>query len=327
MLDGKKDNLNLFIERTGLVGDVAVCVSFKVKLNSCCLNSLKGSCGCACFPVGSEEACLCYAQYLVVKNALCGDPLATAKSKVGSAECNAHNGYFSISWKVKGTGSAVRKSLGIALRHLAPGKMYSAYSRCMKEMKQSPDSAVFAYVADELCKSIKAHVHCGVVGNIRLEKKNPTTGKMVPAIDIDSMLDVLKKKINVGAVKGSKTKPSEHVPCDHSDKTEISVSGWQTAAVLDYISSKDKGSSPTVCDKGISMSIKESVWETKAKKISAYVSDFVKQKHAKLGDELPAVMGYIALSNATISSHDVQQMIKARIKASDVERGILAALK
>jgi hypothetical protein len=326
MLEGKKGNLHLFVERTPLVGDVAVCISVKAKINSCCLNKLKGSCSCNCFPQGSEEACLCYSLYLVVKNALCGDPLATAKSKVGDVECGAHNGQFFMTWKVKGTGSAVRKSLGMALKCLAPGKIYSVYSHCVKEVGGSANRSCFNYVADELTKSIKDQVHCGVVGNIRLHKKDPKTGKLVKALDIDEMLLVLHKKLNPSTVKGAKHEPKEHTACDHADKSEVKVSGWQAFVVKDYISARVKGLTPVVCDKYILLPIGESRWDTLAKKIKGSVKDYVQQKHAKVKDELPAVMGYMALASASIGCSDVQQMIKSSVKASDVERAINSAL-
>lgn len=326
MLEAKKSNIHLFVERTSLVGDVAVCISFKSKLSSCTLNNLKGSCRCSCFPSGSEEACMAYATYLVVKNTLCGDPLATARSKVGDVECGAHNGYFFMSWKVKGTGSAVRKSLGMALRCLAPGKFYSVYSHCVKEVGGSANRDCFNYVAEELTKSIKDQVHCGVVGNIRLYKTDPTTKKEVKALDLDDMLSVLSKKLNPSAVKGAKHEPKDHKPCNHSEYTEVKVNGWAAFAVKDYISAKVRGLTPVVCDKYIILNVKSSRWDGLSKKIKSYVKDYVQQKHAKVKDDLPAVMGYMALASASVGCTDVYQMVKSDIKAGDVERAINSAL-
>lgn len=185
MIESKKGNISLFLQRTPLVADVAVCMSFAAKCSGCTLNKLiSGGCGgCAtlappdkkcpepvlCFPEGSEESCLCYALYLVVKSALCGDPLATAKSKVGSAYCGFNNGSFFICWRVKGTGSAVRKSLGIALKSLNPAKYYSVYDHCMKSLGKKSDRSHFTYVANALVKNIKDEISCGVVGNIKTQ--------------------------------------------------------------------------------------------------------------------------------------------------------------
>lgn len=183
MIESKKGNISLFLQRTPLVADVAVCISFTAKCSGCTLNKLiSGGCGgCTtltppdkkcpepiqCFPEGSEESCLCYALYLVVRSALCGDPLATAKSKVGSVDCGFNNGSFFICWRVKGTGSAVRKSLGIALKSINPAKYYSVYDHCMKSIGRKSDRSNFTYVANALVKNIKDEIVCGVVGNIK----------------------------------------------------------------------------------------------------------------------------------------------------------------
>jgi hypothetical protein len=326
MIEGKKSNLSIFVERTPLVGDVSVMLSFKVKLNTCCLNKLKGSCSCTCFPEGSEQACVCYAMYLDVKNALCGSPLEASKSKVGDVNCGAHNGAFFISWQVKGTGSSVRKSLGMALKHMAPGKLYAGYSNCVREAKGSVHRECFNYVADEINKSINDNVHIGVVGNIRLVKKDPETKKEVAALDLNDMLNVLHKKLVLSKVDGAKHQPKDHSPCNHDEKTEVKVSGWAALAVKDYMSVKVKGLNPIICDKYILLPIKSSRWDTLSAKIKGYVKDYVHQKHAKLKDQLPAVMAYVALASASISCSDAQQMIKNKITASDVERAINSAL-
>jgi hypothetical protein len=326
MLENKKDNLSIFVERTSLVGDVAVSISFKVKLNACCLNKLKGSCACTCFPLGSEEACVCYALYLAVKNALCGDPLATAKSKVGDVYCGAHNGSFCISWKVKGTGSAIRKSLGIALKQLSPNKVFSSYSNCIKEAKGTPRRECFDYVADEITKSINDNVHCGVIGNIKLYKTDIKTKKEVHALDLDEMLNILSKKLKPEPVKGAKHKPNEHSECDHSEKTEVKVNGWQAFVVKDYISAKVKGLNPVICDKYLLLSIKKARWDSFADKIKKSVKDYINQKYSKVGDALPAILGYMMLSSASISCIDVHQMIKNNIKGTDAAKALMAVL-
>lgn len=322
MLEGKKDNLSLFIDSTPLVGDVAVCICIKTKLNSCCLNKLLGSCGCNCFPAGSEEACLCYSIYLHVRNVLCGNPLAASKSKVADVQCGVNNGSFFLCWKVKGNGSVVRKSLGIALKALDPAKMYSGYSFCVKEAGGSADREAFNHVADEMIKSINSHVHCGVVGNIKLEKTDPNTKKKVPAIDIHAMLEVLQKKINVSKVDGKKSKPSDHKPCDHSECVELKSNGINAFIIKDFISAKIRGLNPVICDQYVLLNIIPSKWNTAANKIKAQVKDYAQQKYSKLGDNLSGVLGYLMLASASVSCQDVQHMLKSGIKGSDVEKAL-----
>lgn len=328
MLEKKGNNISLFVERTSVVGDVAVSLSFKSNLNTCTLNKLKGSCNCSCFPEGSEEACLCYALFLVIKNALCGDPLATARSKVGDVNCGSHNDWFFISWKIKGTGSAVRKSLGIVLKMLAPSKYFSVYSHCVKELNGKVNRDNFNYVADELNKSIKNLVHCGVVGNIKLLKMDPKTNKEVEALDLNEMVKMLEKKLKIEAEKGIKAKPKDHKPCTHEEYTELKVNGWASFVVKDYITAKVRGLNPIICNKYILLPVNNSRWDTFSKKIKLSVKDYINQKYAnvKVKENLPAILGYMALSSASISCYDVHNMIKANIKPSDVEKVLNSVL-
>lgn len=315
MIEAKKDGISLFIERTPLVGDAAVGISFKAKINSCCLNKLKGACNCSCYPSGSEEACLCYTIFLVVQDLLCGSPLATMRSKVGAVDCGVHDGHFTICWKVKGTGSAVRKSIGIALKGLAPGKLYAGYTQCVKAAQGKPKREEFNYVAEDMTKAIKNGVMCGVVGNVKTTKEV-----------VEAMVDVLAKKLNPGTVKGAKKEPKDHTPCDHSEKTEIKTSGWQAAVVRDYVASKIKGVTPVVCDKYVMLNLKPSLWDTASAKMKKYVKDYVAQKYARVGDELANLMGYHMLSNAYVCADEVRSMLKSGVKASDVEKALNSAL-
>ncbi len=325
MIDGKKDNLTLFIDRTSLVGDVGVGISFKSKLSSCCLARLKGSCGCECFPDGSEEACLCFAIFLLIRTNLAGSPLATKRSKVGDVECGYNNGYFTISWNVKGTGSSVRKSLGIALKCLVPYKLYSAYSNCVRECKGSTNREYFNYAANEILQSLKDNIHCGVVGNIRLEKKNSETKKTEPALDIDAMLKILHNKVVLESVSGTKTKPSNE-SCKHEELTEIKSSGVSSYLLQSYISSKIKGANPTICGNYVMMPVKSSKWDTMRAKLKKDLKDYVKQKYHPVNDDLCCLLGYMMLSTGSVACPDIKSMIKSGFKSSNAESSINSVL-
>jgi hypothetical protein len=321
MLEGKKSNLSIVIERCGYAPDVSVNVSFDAKLNSCC-----GMCSCGCFPQGVELSCLCHALAAVVHQNLCGTPLHIKKSKVASVTCGSANGKFYISYTTKGVASAVRKSLGIVLKCLVPEKVFSTYSRFIKQHGGSADRSVFNFVADEVTKSIKDKVQCLVVGNIKLEKKDPETKKLVKAIDVDAMLDILHKKLDVSEVAGSKTNPSksDHKACDHKESTELKVSGWHAAIIRDFINDKVKGVQPKICDKYLLIQLKGVQWETQAAKIKKYAKDFVASKYDSLGNDMCPLLAY-QMSNS-ISSMDICSMLKACPKASDLEKVITSVL-
>lgn len=313
MLEGKKSGLTLFVSPTKLVGDVAVSMCFPVSIDGCSLARLNNGnpCGCKSFPAGSEEAAVCYSLHLAVRQVLCGDPLAVSKTKVGDVQCGAHNGQFFLSWKVKGTVSAARKSIGLALKMLNPAKVYAAYTRCIRELGGTPKRESFAYVADQIKSAVKSSLTVGVVGNIKCDQAK-----------LDDMLDVLSKKHDVSPVEGSKSKPSEHEKCDHSNHTEVKVSGWASVALSDYLNFKIKGLNPTLCDKYLLLPVKSAQWDTLAKKLKKGVKDYVQAKYARVSDDLPELFGYLCISSASLCACDVQSMIKSKLNASSVESAI-----
>ncbi len=317
MLEEKKDGLSVYVESTRVVGDVSIGMCFDIECNGCSMGKLCGgaSCCCAGYPAGSEEAALCYALYLAVRQVLCGDPLAVLKTKVGNVSCVAHNGMFGINWKVKGTGSAVRKSIGLALKVLDPAKMFPAYSRHIRQLGGSPNKDAFSHVADAVAKKISSNLTVGVVGNIKIDKEK-----------LKAMMEVLTKKHNVSSVSGTKTKPSGHKACEHSDCCDVKVSGWASAVVSDFIMAKVKGLTPCVCDAHLHLHLKPGQWDTLSKKLKKYAGEYAANKYGKVGDNLPAVFGYLNLANGSLCASDVKSAISSKLSASAIESAITKAL-
>jgi len=323
MHEGKNKNLNFFIEDSKLLTDAAVSVSFKAKVNCCVLNNLKGA-TCCClkqgdtdkraWPSGSEEAVICFAMYLLVRDALCGNPLATVKSKVASVNCGANDNCFFITWKVKSKISSIRKSLGMALKVLNPSKIFTDYSRCVREIGGRPVREHFNYVANEIALSLKDSIDCGVVGRIDLRK--------IENSHIDDLLKVLVNKIRVSDVTGNKQKPSGHSECSHEEYTELKVDGWEADVVRDYINAKLRGVPVVICSKTVMVGLPQSKWNTAAAKLKRLIKDYVQLKHAKVGNDLAIVMGYAMIANADVCCSDVKSLIKNKITASEVEKAI-----
>jgi len=216
-----------------------------------------------------------------------------------------------INWKVKGTGSAIRKSIGLALRVLDPAKMFPAWSRCIKQLGHAVDKEAFMYVADIAAKAIKSDLQIAIVGNVKLDKAK-----------LDAILEVVSKKHNPSSISGTKTKPKDHTPCDHSGFAEVKAAGWSSAVLSDYVRSKVRGLEPMLCDKHILMPLKPAQWETIAKKLKKGVKDFAKAKYEKVGDQLPAVFGYLTLSSGTLCASDVKSAINSKLSASSIESAI-----
>lgn len=312
MLEGKKGGVSVLIAPTNAVGDVAVSLSFDLAVDGCALARLNGGCDChsKCFPQGSEEAAVCFALFAAVEQTLCGDPLAVKKTKVGSVHCGAHNGSFFMNWKVKGNVSSVRKSLGMALHVLNPEKMFSAYQRYVRILGGSPDRDTFNHVADEVAKAAK-NVQVVVVGNIKATKEK-----------LDQMLDVISKKHDVQSVSGSKKKPSGHVPCDHNLHTELKSAGWATAVLSDYIQYRVRGLIPLVCNKTLLLPVKPTQWDTIAKKIKKGVKDYANAKYGKVGEALPAIFSYLAVSSAQLGAADVKSALSSKMSADSIADAI-----
>lgn len=303
MLSASKGPLNIWASATKAVPDVTVAISFDFSLDGCVLRNLSGG-SCNCFPKGAEEAVLAYCLHQHINEVLSGDPAAFAKSKVAAVRCVCHNGMLSFSWNTKGTVSGVRKSLGIALKNLAPQKMYSIYSRVMKDYeskcnhKGSASREVFTQVAADMAAGMK-NINIGIVGNIRVDKAA-----------LEGMLDVLVGKYEVPQVSGNKEKPSGHNACEHQG-VEVKITGWQSFVFADFVQSRLKGIAITVCDKQLLLGIKQSVWDTQVTHMKPKVAEFVKLKYGKIASGLGEIVAYIALSNGALCGPDAKAMINS----------------
>jgi hypothetical protein len=314
MIEEKKSGLTVFIAPTKTVGDVVVSVCFPANVNGCALAKLNGgggSCESVCFPQGSEEACVCFCLYLTVRQTLCGDTLATSKTKVGDVLCGAHDGMFFINWKVKGTVSAARKSIGMAMKCLNPARMGPSYAKCVKYAGGKPSKENFAYVADELAKNINKDLTISIVGNIKADKDK-----------LKDLVDKVSKKIDASGVSGSKSKPSEHTACDHSNFTELKISGWSSVVISDYIQFKAKGLVPVLHNKYLLLPIKQQIWDTLAKKIKKGVKDFVAAKHTKVPVDAAELLAYKSLSSGALCASDARTLLNSGANASAVESAI-----
>lgn len=310
MIEAKKSGLSIVVESSKLVGDVAVGICFPLECDNCALSKLQGgsNCNSQCFPVHTEEAALGYSLYLAVRQQLCGDPLAVSKTKVGDVSCVSHNGMFGINWNVKGTGSAVRKSIGLALKVLDPVKHASTYTRCIKQLNGSFSREVFNYVADKARASIDANTQIAVIGNIKTDD-----GKL------NDILSVVIKKHETTKVDGTKTKPSAHTTCDHSTFTEVKVAGWGAVVASDFIQFKVKGLVPLVMDNSLLLPIKPAQWDTLKPKLKSAVRDYVNAKYTKVSsDNLPGVFGYLALSSGRLCATDVKTSISSKLSTDKI---------
>lgn len=325
MLSGSKSNLHLFIAPTSKVGDVVVCLDIPANCSLVALKKLRTGCACLCCkdekgeacqccPKDSEMSALCHALMLAVKQKLSGTPLEVLKSKVGNVSGCYHNGSYSICWKVQGTVSAVRKSIGLALSVLSPSRVYPVYQDCMRTLGLSGDRAVFNHVAHEAVSELKKKIQVGVVGKIKADKAK-----------LDDMLDVLHKKVKLDAVDGPKAKPEACKECQ-SECCEVKCGGWASCLLKDYINFRVKGLSVEYSTKGICLNCKDSRWDSISKKIKPGVKEFMAAKYGKVKDDLHPILAYMLMSSCSICAHDAHKLLSEKPAISKMEAEVAKCL-
>ena len=302
MLEVKKGGLVLFAEPVAKIPECAVSLSFEMSLDGCAFSQLmtgrkicsKG----AATPQGTEETCLCYALFLAVKTALCGTPLAAFKNRVNRVVCGMSNGQFFINWTTKGNASAVKKTIGVALKALNPARMNSAYSAQIAVLC-SPNKASFAYVADQAAKSIRNLV-IGIVGGIKITKDK-----------LDEIAQLAASKLNAESPAGDKVKPSGHTDCDHEHVLEVKAQGWAAALLASYVSFKIPGATCRIHNGYVTMPIAPAKFPALAAKLKSGADDYVEGKIARLGKEAGAIFSYFAIADGRLGSQDAHSAIKS----------------
>lgn len=315
MFESKKGKVNVCVKTTNFLGDVAICLCFKLELNGCVMNRLKGAGHCDCLSKGCAEACAAYALYLAVADKLCGNPLAAKNSKVGRVDVGYHNGHLFFTWKMKGVVSHVRKALGVAVSALKPGSLYSLYSHCMRNVGGKANKEHFNNAANKIINGLNQGVDCCIVGKINMGKTASDSNTKV-----SDMAEKINKKLNPGSAGSPRSEYDDGKKCDHKTMTELNVSGWKAYVVRDYIMSKARGVEPLMCNKSLLVPMKSSSYEALKNRIKKQVDTFVNQKYSKLGEECGPVLAYLAIANSCLSCADSKQL--CRVKSSEVINAI-----
>lgn len=288
--------IKLHLKQYAKAIDVVCVVTMDLKADGCCVTKLASHAAqCECFPQGSEEAVLGMALYLQVYRALCGTPAASAKSKVIQCSYHMFDNRLSFAWRTKGNGSAVRKSLGIVLRSLKPGRCASDYSTLIKQVGGRMDREAFNYVADQAIKSLADGIDVVVVGKINLPKDKA-----------EQLIDIAGTKLAPGKVDGTKRAPTEHTECSHPERTLFSSTGIHAVLLHQMIGAKEKGLPVVFCGKHLVMNIKPSVWNTKREKLKDSVSSYAKAVYNVKDVGLMAAYTYAA--QGLCSVQDVLQL-------------------
>lgn len=306
MITLKKGGVSLSVYYCKIPSDVAVSISFPAKV---CSNSLEHLRSITYDPTMNLDAIIAYSLWNAVDLALKSDPLAVKGSKVGDTEYNTHNGRFYINFNVKGTVSAVRKSLGLALKALQPAKMYSSVQLAMKNTDMKYSREEFNYVANKMISSMRNGLSIGVIGNIRLGKATSEHRNK-----LEKMLDVVVKKFNPVDVSGKKKETTWHHGTamflhDKVKSYEVKVSGWKLYVLYEYLRYKLRGVQLRIKQHGIEVIVNN--FEKKIPKLKKDLPRYVELRLKKLGKDLGCVLAYAAISNGILCFDDVSSIVGA----------------
>lgn len=247
---------------------------------------------------GTIEAALAFALYTTIKEKMIGSPLEAARSKTDHVSCAVHNNNFVISWNTQGTGSALKKTIGVALKCLQPNSLFSKYSYGMKLLGCKIDRKVFNDVANKMIDSLNKHIHFVAIGKIKADIK-------------DILHKVSTKYVASKKTTASKCAPPDKYPDNLQKYPQINcVDGAAAICVADYI--RHQGFPVRICDKKIT--IYSNQWDSKRKVLSDKnrITAYVNTKYNKLDELSGLYLAYISNSEALGSGHSIIKLTQIK---------------
>jgi hypothetical protein len=319
-MEVKHKNIQLGVGICKKVSDIGVCLTISYKgISPYCLKTLL----CNNPPQepklmqGSEEAALAFSVFECIRDKMIGSPLESVRSKVSNIKCKSLNNKLVIYWNCQGTGSALRKTLSLAISCLTPHKLYSKYKENMKFLGGSAPKEHFNYCVKNMIDSIKNNIHIVAVGRINIDAQK---------------LDILVKsvynkypKLESPSDKEIKMPPKRE--CDIKTFPYVKCSsGLACIAVADFINSNSGGMGVEV-HTGI-VEVYNDNWETKKNQInsSKRIEDYVRQKYDKLEDHLGLMLGYYAITKCYADSDTLSKLILKNITSQELKKLIKEAL-
>lgn len=183
---------------------------------------------------GYEEAAVAFSLFSAIKRSLTGSGVEDARSRVDNISCAAHGDNFVIYWNTQGTGSMLRKTIGVALKYLRPNTLYADYSYLIRMLGGKPNRDEFNHIAGKMIDGINSKVHFVAIGKIK------------PDTDFKTILGVAAGKYEKSAKVSGKA-PEKHpghadppakLVCDSAASAMIVYEYITRAAVPAFISGK-----------------------------------------------------------------------------------------
>jgi hypothetical protein len=304
-MEVKLKNIEITVSVYKKLPDIGVIAGIHYNCDKQNLVSLKTNTPPAEITNGAESACVAYALFENIRDSFVGTPLDIVRTRVSRVDCDCINGKFVITWNCQGTGSALRKTMGLYLKHLDPAKLYSKYAENIKLLGGKSDRDVFNYFASEMAAAINNVIKFAVVGKIN--------------IDADKLKELVSKAHNKQATI-TKLPKEVSKPDKHSDFVQeyphIKVKGIAAAAIADYIKSKSGGMGVSVFTD--MLVVYNHSWKTKqtALKSADKIKDFISQKYAKIGADFYNVFAYMCITQGYAECCTVTQILKTKPNAA-----------
>lgn len=304
-------NITLAVDQTKKVSDIIVSITIAFKgIADCCFKKLKNNCfDSQGLMKGSEQAATAFALYESIRDKLSGSGLELFKTKASNVNCNIINGHIVITWHTQGTGTALRKSAGLALTCMNPIKLFSKYSENIKFLSgKGGNREEFNYVAKQLAESIKKSIQITCIGKI-----NTDTNKL------KDIIEVLANKLPDIEMPGAKeiTAPKTAMGMDMNEQYPIvKCSGLSAAITADYIRNSSNGMAVGIDELGVIIYNKS--WESKHRQLQdkKRIEDYIDKKYAKIEDkdELSPIFAYFALSEGFCDGNVAASLISTTLK-------------
>ena len=265
---------------------------------------------CATIHKGAEEAALAFSLFCAVKDKLMGSALDVARCKVDHVTCSAHENNFVISWNTQGTGSALRKSIGIALKALQPNALFSKYGYNMKILGSKTDRNEFNFVANKMIDGILKSIHFVAVGKIKSDS------------DFKNLLSSAANKYT----SSSKTPANKCLaPVKHAeykqDFPKINCEDGASAIIVaDYIRHQGFGMRLS----GKTIVVYSGSWNSKrdALKKKDRIAAYVASKYSKLKENAGPFLAYAANSSAMGAGRAILSVAKKNDTVSIILKNI-----
>jgi hypothetical protein len=254
---------------------------------------------------GCEESAVAYALFKLIKEKLSGSALEVSRSRVDHVECAAHDNSFVVSWNTQGTGSALRKTLGVVLKCLSPNTLFTNYSYNMRVLGGRPNRQEFNFIANKLIDGISKQIQFVAVGRIKADA------------DFKGLLESAVNKYNPSTKSGVKdVAATPKHPERKVDWPKLTCSDGASAIILgNYISSRSIN--VRIC--GRQIFIYSNSWNSKrdALKKKDTVNAYVSSKYGNLHELAGKHTAYRANSMALGSGSTILSLSR-QIKPSEM---------